>query len=91
MSTRFQGHVSRGVVAGVIGATALAVWFLVVDGSQDNAFRTPGLLGGALLGTGSIEPGLGAVILMTRSFTTAPSSRHPGHGILSVGQAPETA
>jgi hypothetical protein len=63
MSTRFQGHVSRGVVAGVIGATALAVWFLVVDGSQGNAFRTPGFLGGALLGTGSIEPGLGAITL----------------------------
>jgi len=63
MSTRLQGHVSRGIIAGVIGATALAVWFLAVDGSQGNAFRTPGFLGGALLGTDSIEPSLGAITL----------------------------
>ena len=65
MSTRFRGHVSRGIVAGVIGATALAFWFLVVDGSQGNPFRTPGFLGGALLGTDALEPGVGAVILFS--------------------------
>ena len=36
MSTRFRGHVSRGV----IGATVLAFWFLVVDGSQGNVLAT---------------------------------------------------
>ena len=51
MSTRFRGLVPRGVVAGVIGATALAFWFLVIDGSRGEPFRTPGFLGGALLGT----------------------------------------
>ncbi len=65
MSTRFQGHVSRGVVAGVIGATALAFWFLVVDGSQGTPFRTPGFLGGALLGTDALEPTVGPVLLFT--------------------------
>ena len=58
MSTRFRGLVSRGVVAGVIGATALAFWFLVIDGSQGEPFRTPGFLGGALLGTDVKHPNL---------------------------------
>ena len=65
MSTRFRGLVPRGVVAGVIGATALAFWFLVVDGSQGQPFRTPGFLGGALLGTDPLDPGPGPVILFT--------------------------
>ena len=63
MSARFRGLVSRGVVAGVIGATALAFWFLVIDGSQGEPFRTPGFLGGALLGTDALEPRFGPVIL----------------------------
>ena len=65
MSTRFRGIVPRGVIAGVIGATALAFWFLVLDGSQGQPFRTPGFLGGALLGTEALEPGLGPVFVYT--------------------------
>ena len=33
MRTRIRGIISRGVVAGVVGASVLAFWFLVVDGS----------------------------------------------------------
>jgi hypothetical protein len=65
VSTRFRGLVPRGVVAGVIGATALAFWFVVIDSSQGQPFRTPGFLGGALLGTSALEPGPGPVILFT--------------------------
>ncbi len=65
MSTRFRGLVPRGIVAGVIGATALAFWFLVIDGSQGEPFRTPGFLGGALLGTDALEPSFGPVMLFT--------------------------
>ena len=65
MSTRFRGLVPRGIVAGVIGATALAFWFLVIDGSRGEPFRTPGFLGGALLGTDALEPGVWPVILYT--------------------------
>ena len=65
MSTRFRGLVPRGVIAGVIGATTLAFWFLVIDGSQGEPFRTPGFLGGALLGTDALEPRAGPVILYT--------------------------
>ena len=63
MSTWFRGLVSRSVVAGVIGATALAFWFLVIDGSQGEPFRTPGFLAGALLGTDALEPSFGPVVL----------------------------
>lgn len=65
MSTRFRGIVPRGVAAGVIGATALAFWFLVLDGSQGEPFRTPGFLAGALLGTDALEPGLLPVFFYT--------------------------
>ncbi len=65
MSTRFRGLVPRGVVAGVVGATVLAFWFLVIDGSRGEPFRTPGFLGGALLGTDALEPTVGTVLLYT--------------------------
>ena len=65
MSTRFGGLVPRGVAAGVVGATALAFWFLVIDGSRGEPFRTPGFLGGALLGTDALEPTVGTVLLYT--------------------------
>ena len=31
MRTRFRGTYTRGVVAGIVGATALAFWFLIVQ------------------------------------------------------------
>jgi hypothetical protein len=65
MSTRIRGLIPRGVIAGVIGATALAFWFLVVDGSQAQPFRTPGFLGGALLGREALEPSAAPVLLYT--------------------------
>ena len=41
MRQRFRGVVPRGIVAGLLGATALAFWFLIIDGSQGEPFRTP--------------------------------------------------
>src|ERR671924_886259 len=44
------GRVLReGVVAGVIGAAVVAVWFFVIDAIQGEPLRTPRLLGTALL------------------------------------------
>lgn len=45
----------EGVVAGVIGATVVAVWFLVFDLVKGRPFFTPGLLG-ALAFTGVTDP-----------------------------------
>jgi len=39
----------EGIVAGLIGATTVAVWFLLCDLGTDMPFRTPALLGGVLL------------------------------------------
>jgi hypothetical protein len=45
-----QGHrlAREGVIAGIIGATAVAVWFLVVDVVAGHPLYTPTLLGSAL-------------------------------------------
>lgn len=41
--------VRDGIVAGVLGATAVAVWFLGIDMLYAHAFRTPEALGRGLL------------------------------------------
>jgi hypothetical protein len=38
----------EGFIAGVLGASAVAVWFLLYDGAAGVPFRTPALLGAAL-------------------------------------------
>jgi hypothetical protein len=53
-------------LAGVVGATALALWFLIIDGSQGQPLRTPAFLANALLGSEGIEMGgFGPVALYT--------------------------
>jgi len=44
----FQRIVREGFIAGLIGASAVAVWFLVVDLIAGRAFFTPAMLGDAL-------------------------------------------
>ena len=41
--------IREGVVAGLIGAAAVAVWFLVVDAVQGAPLRTPAILGAVIL------------------------------------------
>lgn len=40
--------VREGAIAGIIGATALALWFLIIDVASGQPFRTPRVLGFAL-------------------------------------------
>ena len=63
--TRFSGVVSRGIAAGIVGATVLALWFLIVDGTQGQPFRTPGFLAGALLGHDDVVMSPGPLFLYT--------------------------
>jgi hypothetical protein len=45
-----SGHTLReGVVAGVVGAAVVAVWFLILDGLHGDPLRTPRYLGTAML------------------------------------------
>jgi hypothetical protein len=39
---------SEGVIAGLLGASAIAVWFLIVDAVAREPFFTPAMLGSAL-------------------------------------------
>jgi len=43
------------VIAGVLGAAAVALWFLVVDGTRGRPFETPALLAAAIL-HGRVDP-----------------------------------
>ena len=40
--------IREGAIAGIIGATALALWFLLIDVASGQPFRTPRVLGFAL-------------------------------------------
>ena len=53
-----QSVVREGITAGVLGATAVAVWFLIVDAAAGHPFSTPAALGHALFGI--IDPTSGA-------------------------------
>jgi hypothetical protein len=50
-----------GAITGLVGATVLALWFLVVDQVAGEPFRTPAMLGGALLGQDQASPSVGLV------------------------------
>lgn len=40
-------YVREGIIAGLLGATLIAVWFLIYDAARGQPFRTPALLGAA--------------------------------------------
>jgi len=57
------GIYAEGIFAGVVGAVAIAVWFLALDTFQGRPFHTPLVLGTTLFGL-SQQPG------MLRAFET---------------------
>ncbi len=60
-----SGIVARGIVAGVVAASVMAFWFLIVDSSQGQPFRTPNFLAGTLLGVDGLQMGFGPIVLYT--------------------------
>jgi hypothetical protein len=56
----------EGIVAGLIGAAVVAVWFFVFDLARARPFLTPGLLGGLVFhganSPGEIQPALGPIL-----------------------------
>lgn len=52
--TTDRGLVARGAIAGVVGATILAIWFLLIDGIAGEPFRTPAFLARVLLGSEAV-------------------------------------
>lgn len=56
-----HGVVARGAIAGILAASALALWFLAIDLIRAEAFHTPALIARALLGDESA--GAGAMLI----------------------------
>jgi hypothetical protein len=49
MAERHHNFLREGVITGFIGATAIALWFLVVDTVSGRPLYTPNFLGGGLV------------------------------------------
>lgn len=62
---KIRGVVPRGLVAGFAGASALALWFLIIDGSRGIPFRTPAFLSSSLLGNAEVVMSAGQILLFT--------------------------
>jgi hypothetical protein len=81
------GVVREGAIAGVLGAAAVAIWFLILDVVRGEALRTPMLLGSAVLKTEeSMEAVIGYTVLhgaafivfgIAASFLVAAAERQP--------------
>lgn len=56
---------ARGLVAGVIGATVLAAWFLVIDLVQGRPLYTPSFVASALIGREAVAIELGIIVAYT--------------------------
>ncbi|MGH7637827.1 MAG: hypothetical protein ACREOK_09245 [Gemmatimonadaceae bacterium] len=71
MPFRVPAVYQHGITAGAIGATAIAIWFLIVDTIAGRPFFTPLLLGDALIsvfdrrGTLPIESAVGLIAFYT--------------------------
>ena len=53
-SAEFSGVYVEGVVAGLIGAATIAIWFFILDLYNGRPFHTPSVLGAALSLSGTI-------------------------------------
>jgi len=49
MKFKPQNVLLEGSTAGILGGSAVALWFLIVDLGRGRMFTTPALLGGLLL------------------------------------------
>ncbi|MGH7466856.1 MAG: hypothetical protein ACRENP_02620 [Longimicrobiales bacterium] len=57
--------VARGAIAGILGALALAVWFLLIDTIEGQPLRTPAFIASAVLGRDLVIPTGGLIALYT--------------------------
>jgi hypothetical protein len=69
-STELSQLLQEGIVAGVIGAAAIAVWFLIMDIVNGQPLHTPTVLGTAFFKGGGVRPeGLGGDLETVLTFT----------------------
>src|ERR1700736_5866688 len=76
MAERHHNFLREGVITGFIGATAIAIWFLIVDTIAGHAFYTPiflgkgvvSVLGKNMMGDGAFVHVLGYTIFHYAAF-----------------------
>ncbi len=68
MATGEHRTIREGVLAGVLGATAVAIWFLILDTAAGRPFYTPQMLGSSLA-TFFGAPGTGNAIPLVLGYT----------------------
>ena len=61
MHPQEHSTIREGLVTGVLGAAAVALWYLVVDAAAGRPFHTPNALGGVLF-RGDASPGARDVV-----------------------------
>lgn len=64
MPLQRQGILRQGLITGFIGATAVAVWFLIVDSIAGRPLYTPHILGAAVFGVLGPPRGESAALLI---------------------------
>jgi hypothetical protein len=62
---RLSPTVTRGAIAGFLGATVLALWFLVIDLLQNQPFHTPLFVASALAGLERVDMSVGLLSMYT--------------------------
>lgn len=56
---------TRGMIGGILAATAMALWFLLIDASQGEPFRTPAFMAHALLDLPEVRQTFGLIAMYT--------------------------
>ena len=57
--------VTHGVIAGILGGTAVVLYFFAVDLIAGDPFRTPAFLADAVFGNAGVRPGFGLILAFT--------------------------
>src|SRR5204862_2032940 len=84
MAAARRSVLREGVVAGLIGAVVVAVWFLFFDLARGRPFLTPGLLGGAVFRGTSTPVGLGITVRSVLGYTVSHGLAFIAFGVLAA-------
>ncbi len=88
LSEALQGPVVReGITVGLVGASAVALWFLIVDAAQGQALLTPSALGGLLLAGETGAAAMGVNMTWVVGYTLVHFGVFIGLGILLAAVA----
>ncbi len=76
------GVMNEGVIAGLLGATAIAVWFLIIDSIAGRPLETPIVLGGALFSV--LGPGMDRPVVYILAYTVVHYAAFIAAGVLAT-------